>query len=357
MGQADLFVGRRVLVTGHTGFKGAWLSLWLASRGAEVSGLALDPPTVPSLFALAGVADVLAADHRVDIRDADATAAAIRSVAPDVVFHLAAQPLVRESYAQPVETYATNVMGTAHVLTAAAACESVKAIVSITTDKVYHNAEWIHPYRETDRLGGLDPYSSSKAAAEILAASLRHSLATDARIATARAGNVIGGGDFAVDRLVPDAVRAFSAGAPLTLRRPDAVRPFQHVLDPLSGYMRLAAALLDGQPGADDAWNFGPEPGGDLSVGALAARLAAGWGAGAEVVSDPDSSALHEANILRLDSAKARLGLGWAPVWGLGRAIDETFAWYRAWDEGADLRALTMRQIAAFEADAGRPAA
>ncbi|WMS43028.1 CDP-glucose 4,6-dehydratase [Acuticoccus sp. MNP-M23] len=353
MGYQERFVGRRVLVTGHTGFKGSWLSLWLARCGASVSGLALDPPTVPSLFALASVASRLAADHRVDIRDSTATEAAIRDAAPEVVFHLAAQPLVPEGYAHPRENFATNVMGTANVLTAAAASGSVKAIVCVTTDKVYHNAESVHPYRECDRLGGLDPYSSSKAAAELVAASLRHSLDTDARIATARAGNMIGGGDFAGSRLVPDAMRAFAAGAPLVLRRPDAVRPFLHVLDGLAGYLRLAAALLDAVENSDGAWNFGPAPGDDLTVGAVAERLARGWGDGAAVAAAPASSAVHEAGILRLDSTKARLGLGWTPVWGLDRALDETLAWYRAWHGGAPMAEITLRQLAAFEAAAG----
>ncbi|MEM6761951.1 MAG: CDP-glucose 4,6-dehydratase [Pseudomonadota bacterium] len=358
---ASAFLGRNVLITGHTGFKGSWLTLWLAAAGARVSGLALDPPTNPALFDLAGVARVLAADLRVDIRDGAATRKAIADVAPDVVFHLAAQPLVRASYDDPLDTYATNVMGTAHVIDGAAR-SGTKAFVCVTTDKVYHNREWVHPYREADRLGGHDPYSASKAGAELVATSLVNAMpvyAPDAAmtLATARAGNVIGGGDFAADRLVPDCINAFCANMPVRLRNPTAVRPWQHVLDPLSGYLTLAAWMLAGGPTAH-AFNFGPDAGNDAAVGDVAQRTAAAWGEGACVIEEPGLAAAQgapkpapkEAGTLRLDSTKARLDLGWQPVWDLETSIARTVDWYGAWHEGGDLRALTQAQIEEFRA-------
>ena len=350
MADLGFWAGRRVLITGHTGFKGSWLALWLARLGATVTGIALDPPTRPSLFELARVHETLESDFRVDIREAGALRSAVEAAAPEIVFHLAAQPLVREGYDRPADTFATNVMGTLHLLDAATEIASVRAVLVVTTDKVYENREWPHPYREPDQLGGEDPYSASKACAELVAGSIRACRPGSARIATARAGNVIGGGDFARDRLVPDCVRAFAAGVPVTLRYPQAIRPFQHVLDPLSGYLALAERLFAGEAGADGAWNFGPEPGGEAPVAAVANRLAAIWGEPAAVTL-AETPGPSEAGILRLDSTKARTLLGWRPVWGLEETLDETAAWYRDWHEGAEMAARTNDEIARFEAD------
>ncbi|MEM0907185.1 MAG: CDP-glucose 4,6-dehydratase [Pseudomonadota bacterium] len=342
--------GRRVLVTGHTGFKGSWLATWLDALGATVTGIGLDPPTTPSHFDLAGVGTALFADHRIDVRDGAAVERIITAAEPQVVFHLAAQPLVLKSYAAPVDTFHTNIMGTAHVVRAAATTASVEAIVVVTSDKVYDNREWPHPYREPDKLGGHHPYSASKACAELVTASLRQSLATQAAIATARAGNVIGGGDFAANRIVPDCARAFCAAEPVVLRRPDAVRPFQHVLDALSGYLLLAQWLVEGDGGTEPCFNFGPDPGGEQTVGALAGRMAEMWGADASVIFDASPDAHPEAGLLRLDSTKARVTLGWHPAWDFETVLAQTTAWYRAWNDGADLAALTRRQIADYEA-------
>ncbi|WP_349371519.1 CDP-glucose 4,6-dehydratase [Salinarimonas sp.] len=347
------FAGADVLVTGHTGFKGGWLSLWLDALGARVHGLALDPPTRPSFHEAVGLGRVLASDRRGDIRDPATVADALAAARPRIVFHLAAQPLVRESYRDPAGSFATNVMGTVHVLEAVRRTPSVEAVVVATTDKVYENREWPHPYREPDRLGGRDPYSASKAACEIAAASLRASFfgagGHPARIATARAGNVIGGGDFAADRLVPDCLRAFEAGEPVRLRYPGAVRPWQHVLEPLCGYLLLAERLL-GPDGAEaaQAWNFGPDPEGDASVGAVAERLAALWGAEARVTKDDGEDHPHEAGLLRLDSTLARLRLGWRPRLALDAALARTVSWHRDFTAGADMEAASRAQIAAY---------
>lgn len=349
----DVFADVDVLVTGHTGFKGGWLSLWLAALGARVHGLALDPPTRPSFYEAVGLGRVLASDRRCDIRDAAHLAVAFAAARPRIVFHLAAQPLVRESYRDPAGTFATNVMGTVHVLEAVRRTPSVEAVVVATTDKVYENREWPHPYREPDRLGGRDPYSASKAACEMAVASLRASYfgagGHPARIATARAGNVIGGGDFAADRLVPDCLRAFAQGEPVRLRYPGAVRPWQHVLEPVRGYLLLAVRLV-GPDGADaaQAWNFGPDPEGDAPVGAVAARVAALWGPEARVVHDEAGDHPHEAGLLRLDSTPARLRLGWRPRLALEDALARTVAWHREFASGADMNAVTRAQIADY---------
>jgi CDP-glucose 4,6-dehydratase len=350
------FAGRPVFLTGHTGFKGGWLALWLHRLGARVHGYALDPPTEPSLFETARIGGLLAADVRADLADRAALGRALAAAEPEVVFHLAAQPLVRASYNDPVGTFMTNVLGTAHLLDAVRNCPSVRAVVVVTTDKVYQNREWVHPYREGDRLGGHDPYSASKAAAEIVAESLRASFFGDtgahpAQVATVRAGNVIGGGDWAADRLVPDCLGAFGRGEPVSLRFPDAVRPWQHVLEPLSGYLMLAAALL-GDPGARfaRAWNFSPGEAGHATVGEVAQELAEVWGAGAAVVRNPGGGHPHEAGLLSLDSSMARRLLGWHPRWPLREALARTVEWHRAWRDGGDLRGLSLGQIAAYEA-------
>lgn len=339
----------RVLVTGHTGFKGAWLSLWLSKLGARVFGLSLDPPTQPSLFDIADLGGVLEADRRGDIRSAATLMEVMAASEPKIVFHLAAQPIVREGYYDPIGTFATNIMGTAHLLEAVRATPSVEAVVLVTTDKVYENREWLHPYRENDALGGYDPYSASKAACEIVAASMRRSYFSDntsaARIATARAGNVIGGGDFAAHRLVPDCIRAFLQGERVALRYPAAVRPWQHVLEPLAGYLAVAQRLLrsDGVRFAN-AWNFGPDTGGEASVGFVADRLARLWGGSARVELD-SSNHPHEAGILRLDSTLSRLAFGWHPRLELETALAWTVDWHRALTSGEDMRRFTITQI------------
>ena len=354
---SDLWRGRSVFVTGHTGFKGGWLTLWLRHLGAEVHGYALGPPTDPSLFEVARIGSVLASDTRADLADLAQLKLALESAKPEVIFHLAAQSLVRESYRDPLGTLVTNVIGTAHVLEAARRLDSVRAIVLITTDKVYQNREWEHPYREVDPLGGHDPYSASKAAAEIVAASYRASLfggdpGNPARVATARAGNVIGGGDWAADRLLPDCLRAFAAGEPVRLRFPRAVRPWQHVLEPLAGYLRLAERLLDAN-GTDfaAAWNFGPDASGDATVAEVAEAAARFMGDGATVECAPVSEHPHEAGLLRLDSTRARTLLPWEPRWSLPYAVELTVAWQRAWKQGADMMAASLDQIRAYEGD------
>jgi CDP-glucose 4,6-dehydratase len=347
---AGTWQGRSVLVTGHTGFKGAWLALWLARLGARVHGFALDPPTSPSLFEVARIAGTLASDTRADLADLDALRSVFLRHRPEVIFHLAAQSLVRESYRDPLATFATNVMGTAHVLEAAREAASIRAIVIVTTDKVYENREAMHAYGENDPLGGHDPYSASKAAAEIVAASYRSSFFTGqdpgaARVATARAGNVIGGGDWAKDRLVPDALRSFGAGEPLRLRFPAAVRPWQHVLVPLSGYMRLAEALL-GSDGVQfsKAWNFGPVEQDIVSVKDVASTIARLWGEDSQVEESSETRP-HETKLLMLDSKRAYKTLAWRPRWSLDQALARTVAWQLAWRAGADMQAATSAQI------------
>jgi CDP-glucose 4,6-dehydratase len=349
---------KRVFLTGHTGFKGGWLALWLVSKGAIVRGYALDPSTDPNLFAAARVAAAIE-DIRGDIRDAAALDAAIQSFAPEVVFHLAAQPLVRLSYADPITTYETNVIGTARVLDSIRRTPSVRAVVCITTDKVYENLEWVWPYRETDPLGGYDPYSSSKACAEIVAAAYRRSYFHPAKLgqpdahrvalATARAGNVIGGGDWSADRLIPDLVRGFLAGQPVRIRRPLAVRPWQHVVEPLAGYISLAEHLLstNSAPYAT-AYNFGPSDADSQSVAWIADKMSAFWGNGAAWINDPDPG-VHEAGYLKLDSSRARADLGWTPHLHLETALEWLVQWYRAGQSGADMHAFTLNQIAAYE--------
>ncbi|MES2521543.1 MAG: CDP-glucose 4,6-dehydratase [Gemmatimonadota bacterium] len=361
--------GRRVLVTGHTGFKGSWLSLWLQGLGADVTGLALAPPTSPSLFALARVGDGMTSVEG-DIRDIATVRSVMAECAPEVVFHLAAQPLVLESYRDPVASYATNVMGTVHVLDAVRATPGVRAVVNVTTDKCYANREWTWGYREVDRLGGDDPYSSSKACAELVAAAMRASYFPAARyaehgvsLASVRAGNVIGGGDWAANRLVPDLLAAFAAGRPAVLRRPDAIRPWQHVLDPLAGYLALAERLVQDGPSWGEAWNFGPADHGAQPVRWVADRLSGAWGPTAcWTIDDAGSSASttiagnaagaspHETHVLTLDSAKARQRLRWMPRLDLDAAIRWTADWHRAYVRRDDMRDVTRAQLHAYGA-------
>jgi CDP-glucose 4,6-dehydratase len=340
---------RRVLVTGHTGFKGGWLAIWLNQLGAMVSGVALEPATDPSLYELARLG------HRIeslvaDIRHEAAVTRTLANVRPEVVFHLAAQSLVRRSYRDPVATLATNVMGTAHVLEAARQTASVRAVVVVTSDKCYASRDSPEAHREDDRLGGHDPYSASKACSELVASAYERSFCGQTRlaIATVRAGNVIGGGDWAEDRLVPDAIRALSRREPLRVRNPRSVRPWQHVLEPLAGYLALAKCLCaDGQKWAG-AWNFGPNAGDAWEVREVADQLVRNWPASSWIVA-PDEGAPHESAQLRLDSAKARAALGWRPVLPLDDAIRLTVDWYRAVMEGADAFDLSCAQIREFQ--------
>ena len=337
--------GRRVFLTGHTGFKGSWLALWLTDLGAEVTGFALPPPTSPSLFELANVADLV--DHRVgDIRDLAALQAALADAQPDVVFHLAAQPLVRLSYETPVETYATNVMGTVHLLEAIRQVGGVKAAICITSDKCYENREWVWPYRESDPMGGHDPYSSSKGCAELIVSAYRKSfLAADGvALASVRAGNVIGGGDWAADRLIPDIVRALEAGEAPVIRNPESVRPWQHVLEALGGYILLADRLLDGETALADAFNFGPSDDDTRPVGWIVDRMLRRWGSnqGWERFAGEQP---HEAHLLTLDCAKARAELGWRPALDLDAALGYIVDWHKAIAAGADPHATSIGQI------------
>ena len=345
------WAGRRVLVTGHTGFKGSWLSLWLHAMGARVSGLALPPPTAPSLFEAARIAPLIR-HHEGDVRDLATVRAVVEAERPQIIFHLAAQPLVRLSYEQPVETYATNVMGTVHVLEAARQVPGVAAVVCVTSDKCYENREWIWPYRETDPMGGHDPYSSSKGAAELVVAAWRRSYgeAGGPAIASVRAGNVIGGGDWAADRLLPDLVRAFEAGVAPIIRAPDAVRPWQHVLEALGGYLMIGEQLLAGDRRFADGWNFGPSEEDARPVGWIVERMRAAWGGDTRSVKADLGPRPHEAGLLRLDCAKARGALGWRPALRLEAALDWIVGWHQAVGSGADARTITLAQIADYRA-------
>jgi CDP-glucose 4,6-dehydratase len=350
----EAYRGKRVLLTGHTGFKGSWMSLWLERLGAETTGLSIDIPTTPALFELANVADVL--DHRFgDVRDAAAMERLVDEVRPDVVFHMAAQPLVRLSYAEPLATLATNVMGTANMLEAVRAAGRPCAVVVVTSDKCYHNDGRREGYRETDPMGGHDPYSMSKGAAELVVDSWRSSYfsapASPVLLASGRAGNVIGGGDWAADRIVTDCIAALGARQPIGVRNPLATRPWQHVLEPLSGYLTLGQRLLAGEEAAE-GWNFGPDPDNIRTVGELVDRLLAEWGSG-NAAERPEADAPKEAFALSLNIDKARERLGWRPVWDFDRTIAETASWYKAWLAGdAPIRALCAAQIAAYEGDA-----
>lgn len=333
---------KSVLVTGHTGFKGGWLSLWLQRLGAQAHGFSL-APTRPSIFVEARVGEGMSHVEG-DIRDLSYLKACMASTRPEIVFHLAAQALVRESYRDPVETMTSNVIGTMNLLEAVRSTPSVKAVVVITSDKCYENREWLWPYRENEALGGRDPYSASKACAEIVTASWRSSFldGQGVAVASARAGNVIGGGDWAADRLIPDALRVWQEGAPLQVRSPHAVRPWQHVLEPLAGYLMLAERLFHGK-GAE-AWNFGPSDADMRPVGALLDSLAALWGDGASWQADVRLHP-HEAGLLRLDSSKARAILGWRPEFNIDQAMEQVIRWHRAWMGGKDMRTFTLSQI------------
>jgi len=345
----------RVFLTGHTGFKGGWLALWLTRLGAQVRGYSLGPVTEPNLFTVASIASVVD-DIRGDILDRPRLEKSMQEFGPEVVFHLAAQPLVRRSYADPLGTYATNVLGTAHVLEAVRTTPSVRAVVCVTTDKCYENREWVWPYRETDPLGGHDPYSSSKACAEIVSTAYRSSFFSLDRpqehrvaLATARAGNVIGGGDWSEDRLIPDLIRGFQSGQAVRIRRPKAIRPWQHVLEPVQAYIMLAERLLAGEGQFASAFNFGPGEGDAWPVERIADHMTAAWGEGAKWIRDADPG-VHEAGVLRLDVSKARTELGWQPRLTIESALDWTVNWYHACQHCDEMKDFTWNQIEAYEA-------
>jgi CDP-glucose 4,6-dehydratase len=341
---------KRVFLTGHTGFKGGWLSVWLASMGAKVTGYALAPNTNPSFFDVVDVASFLDQSHIADIRDLPPLKLAMEQANPEVVIHMAAQPLVRYSYEDPLETFSTNVMGTVNILEAARKIDGIKAIVVVTTDKCYENQEWLWGYRENDHLGGVDPYSSSKACAELVTSAYRQSFfsenvaTSNAAVASARAGNVIGGGDWSVDRLVPDALAAFEFNKPLVLRNPLATRPWQHVLEPLSGYLVLAQALFGYGKNFASAWNFGPGDEGNQTVEKVIDALSSAWGNTAGWQQDPHAQP-HEAHLLKLDCSKAHQQLGWAPKWKLEQSIEKIVQWHKAFKAGENMKVISFDQI------------
>jgi CDP-glucose 4,6-dehydratase len=346
----EFWHGKRVLLTGHTGFKGGWLSLWLTDMGADVHGYSLAPPTEPNFFTAANLHARLASSTIADVRDAATLTQAMQTVKPDVVLHLAAQSLVRQSYAAPAETYAINVMGTVSLLEAIRSAPGVKASINVTSDKCYENREWPWPYREIEALGGFDPYSSSKACAELVSAAYRRSFlhGQDTHLASARAGNVIGGGDWATDRLIPDFFRALDAGEPIRIRSPRAIRPWQHVLEPLAGYLALAEQLYTRGADFAEAWNFGPHDSDVQTVQWIVERLCelipqAHW------EREPGEHP-HEAHTLKLDSSKAHTKLGWQPRWNLEMALTRTFAWHQAWKQGTAMAAFSLQQIHEYEA-------
>lgn len=346
----DFWRSKKVFITGHTGFKGSWISLWLHSLGAEVTGYALKPPTEPCLYNLCNIEELVGSTID-DIRNGDALKSALLAASPEIVIHMAAQPLVRDSYKNPVDTYSINVIGTVNLLEAVRACKSVKAVINITTDKCYENKEWDWGYRENEPLGGYDPYSSSKACSELVTGAYRSSFFNPmdyarhgVAVATARAGNVIGGGDWARDRLIPDCVRALLNGEKIAIRNPKAMRPWQHVLEPLSGYMVLAQRLCEDGPRYAEAWNFGPDDRDAKPVEWIVQRLCEKWGGNASYKVDKGEHP-HEAHYLKLDCSKAKAEIGWHPSWSLEKAIDSIIDWTKAYKENKDLRGKCIEQI------------
>ena len=348
--ERSFWKGKKVFLTGHTGFKGSWLSLWLQKMGAEVKGFSLQPPTNPSLFIESSVAEDMESDIG-DVRDSERLFQSVSDFKPQIVFHMAAQSLVRFSYDSPIETYATNVMGTVHLLDAIRRIGGVKAIVNITSDKCYENREWVWSYREIDPMGGYDPYSSSKGCAELVSSAYRQSYYNTSQyeshgcaLASVRAGNVIGGGDWAVDRLIPDMLRAFEKKEIVRIRNPFAIRPWQHVLEPLSGYLTLAQYLFQQGPEFSEGWNFGPDESDSKSVQWVVETLAKSWGSDARWEKDSDEHP-HEANFLKLDCSKARLKLKWRPILELPETIEKIVLWHKTWLSGADIRKHTLKEI------------
>jgi CDP-glucose 4,6-dehydratase len=351
----QFWAGKRVFLTGHTGFKGSWLSLWLQSMGAHVTGFALAPPTTPSLFEVACVADGMQSVMG-DVRDLVSLQKAMGDAKPEIVIHMAAQALVRHSYDNPVETYSTNVMGTVHLLEAVRGTPSVKAVVNVTSDKCYENREWVWGYREDEPMGGFDPYSNSKGCAELVTAAYRNSYFHPEKykehgvaIGSGRAGNVIGGGDWARDRLIPDTMRAIVQGKPVSIRNPHSVRPWQHVLEPLSGYLLLAQRLYENGSAFAEGWNFGPNDDDSKSVQWILDGLTRAWGEGASWKLDAGDHP-HEAHHLKLDCSKAKARLHWQPRWSLATAIDQICVWHKAHLAAADMQAMCLHQIKQYEA-------
>jgi CDP-glucose 4,6-dehydratase len=350
MVSSAFWAGKKVFITGHTGFKGSWLSLWLQMMGADVKGFALQAPTTPSLFHEANVAANMASEIG-DIRDYAAVRDSMLAFDPDIVLHMAAQPLVRLSYREPLETYATNVMGTAHVLEACRQCPNLKAIVSVTTDKCYENKEWVWAYREDEPMGGYDPYSSSKGCAELVTSAYRRSFiaAQGVGLASGRAGNVIGGGDWAEDRLIPDILRSFEKNEAVVIRNPKATRPWQHVLEPLSGYLVLAEHLYRDPQGYAEGWNFGPQDDDAMPVDWILDRMVRLW-PGASWQLDTNAHP-HEAGFLKLDVSKAKARLKWRPTWHLDHTLDKIVRWHQAWLNKEDMHAVCLAEIKDFMKD------
>ncbi len=349
----DFWLGKKVFLTGHTGFKGTWLALWLTRLGASVHGYALAPPTEPNMFSLVGIENDLS--HQIaDIRDLTTLTRSLQAVAPDIVFHLAAQPIVRDSYSIPVDTYDTNLMGTVNLLEAVRQTGGIQATIIVTSDKCYENRETIWSYRENDAMGGYDPYSSSKACAEIATAAYGRSFFQpqygNGSIASVRAGNVIGGGDWAKDRLMADLARGLMSGVDVVIRKPRSVRPWQHVLEPLSGYLAVAQHLCDKGPISWDAWNFGPEFDNNQTVQALAELTCRLWGRPNALKIDENPNTPHEAGLLTLDSTKAKIILGWSPRWKFAKSVRHTVDWYQACERGQEMRSFTLEQISTYEA-------
>lgn len=345
--------GKKVFVTGHTGFKGSWLCLWLNTLGAHVTGYALTPPTNPSLFEACQM-DTLVKSVIGDVRDYEKLTATLQAIRPDLVIHMAAQPLVRDSYNNPIETYAINVMGTVHLLEAVRQCDSVKAVINVTTDKCYENKEWVWGYRENESMGGYDPYSNSKGCSELVTAAYRNSFFNPAEyarhgvaIATARAGNVIGGGDWAADRLIPDFIRALDKGEKIHIRSPKAVRPWQHVLEPLSGYLMLAEKLYTHGTSYGEGWNFGPDDNDAKPVEWIVQKMCSFWGEGAGYEIDTGHHP-HEANYLKLDCSKAKSRLHWQPRWRLAYTLEKITEWVRHYQTGQNISNICLHQICEY---------
>jgi CDP-glucose 4,6-dehydratase len=355
MNPGQFWTGKRVFLTGHTGFKGSWLSIWLKDLGAELTGFALPPPTKPSLFEVADVSSGMTSIIG-DIRDSAVLTKALRDAQPEIVIHMAAQPIVRLSYEQPVETYSTNVMGLVHLFEAVRKSPGVRAVVNVTSDKCYENKEWVWGYRESEPMGGHDPYSSSKGCAELVTAAYRRSFFNadsyhehGIALASARAGNVIGGGDWARDRLIPDIMRAIEAGQPVKIRNPNAIRPWQHVLEPLSGYLKLAQKLYEAGPAFAEGWNFGPADADARPVQWIVERLTQMWGEGARWELDNQTNSIHEAHYLKLDCSKARSVLGWKPIWGLEQALSGIAEWHKLSLQGRNMYAKTLAQVREYQ--------